>query len=78
MKSMTPYLNFDGNTREAMTFYQKCLAAQLDIQSFGDAGIPAPPGTEQRVMHARLTMVRDPVDRFGVQWMFNCELPAKG
>src|SRR5262249_38441405 len=53
MQAFLPYLNFDGNTREAMTFYQKCFGGQLDIQSFQDANIPSP-GNENRVMHARL------------------------
>lgn len=55
MKSIQPYLNFDGNAREAMTFYRECLGGTLDIQTFADAHIPTPPGAEQRVMHARLT-----------------------
>ena len=53
MKSFDPYLNFDGNTREAMEFYQKCLGAELTIQTFGEAKAPFP-GMEDRIMHARL------------------------
>lgn len=30
MKAIDCYLNFDGNAREAMTFYAKCLDAKLD------------------------------------------------
>jgi PhnB protein len=55
MKHITTYLNFDGETREAMTFYAQCLGAELSIQSFKDANIPAEPGNEDRVMHARLS-----------------------
>jgi PhnB protein len=55
MKSCQPYLNFDGNTREAMTFYHTCIGGQLDVQSFSDLKIPTPPGAENRVMHARIT-----------------------
>jgi len=134
MKAFNAYLNFDGNARDAMTFYQKCLGADLDLQPFGDIKAPGPPGSENRVMHARLTkgtavlMASDTMpgsqyvqgnnvfinidcdsvpeieklfeafgaggnvmmplqdtfwgarfgmltDKFGVQWMFNCELP---
>lgn len=53
MQGFLPYLNFDGNTREAMTFYHECFGGRLDIQSFEDANIPSP-GHENRVMHARL------------------------
>src|SRR5947207_4364116 len=55
MKAINPYLNFNGQTREAMTFYAKNLGAKLEIQSFKDAGVPAAPGDENRVMHAKLS-----------------------
>jgi PhnB protein len=54
MKAFQPYLNFDGKTREAMTFYHESLGGTLDIQSFKDAHAPAPPGAEDRILHARL------------------------
>ncbi len=54
MKAFIPYLNFDGNTREAMTFYQQCLGAELTVQTFGETGASFP-GAENRVMHARLS-----------------------
>ncbi|HEX6576411.1 MAG TPA: VOC family protein [Gemmatimonadaceae bacterium] len=53
MKAINAYLNFDGNTGEAMRFYAKCLDADLQIQTFKDAGMDAP-GAEDRVIHARL------------------------
>jgi len=55
MKAFQPYLNFDGNAREAMTFYHQCLGGQLDVQSFADAKMAGPLGSENRVMHARIT-----------------------
>lgn len=54
MKAFQPYLNFDGETREAMTFYHKALGGDLNIMSFADSGQQAPPGDENRVMHAKL------------------------
>ena len=55
MKALYGYLNFDGNTREAMEFYARCLRAELSIRSFKDAGVPGPPGSEDRIIHARLS-----------------------
>jgi len=55
MKAITNYLNFDGNTREAMTFYSQCLGTDLTVQTFKEAGIPGPPGSDDRVIHASLT-----------------------
>lgn len=133
MKSLAPYLNFDGNTREAMTFYQSCLGGQLNIQSFADVNMPGDPN---RTMHSNLVsgpvtimasdtmhdmnlnkgnnaylcidcetvdelerlfaslsaggQVQQPpqdtfwgarfgmlTDKYGVHWMFNCELPKQ-
>jgi PhnB protein len=50
MKSVTTYLNFDGNCREAMTFYAKCLEGELTL-------VPAnhPPEAKDLIMHARVT-----------------------
>ena len=52
MKAIIPYLNFDGKTREAMTFYARSLGAKLEIMTFKEAGVPGP--NEERVMHAKL------------------------
>jgi PhnB protein len=54
MKAINPYLNFDGQTRDAMTFYARCLDADLYLQSFKEAGMEMP-GAEDRVLHARLS-----------------------
>ena len=34
MKEINAYLIFNGNCREAMTFYQKCLGAELQLITF--------------------------------------------
>ena len=50
MKSLTAYLMFDGNLREAMTFYAKCLGAELMLSPMPEApGVPP----SDRIMHAR-------------------------
>jgi len=52
MKAINPYLNFDGRTREAMTFYAKALGAKLDIMTNKESGMAGP--GEDRIMHAKL------------------------
>ncbi len=55
MKEVVTYLNFDGNCREAMQFYAKCLGAELQMNPFSEVpGNPAPEAKD-RIMHARLT-----------------------
>ena len=68
----TPYLSFDGNTREAFAFYEKSLGAKVEtMMSYddmppmpaGDAGCPGgPPPTGQAIMHASLALrIRSPI-----------------
>ena len=55
MKEINAYLIFNGNCREAMTFYQKCLGADLQLITFGDMGGNAPPDSKDRIAHARIS-----------------------
>ncbi|HMM95788.1 VOC family protein [Phycicoccus sp.] len=49
---LTPYLNFPGTAREAMSFYQQVLGGDLDVMTFGQYGVEGP-GADG-VMHAHL------------------------
>jgi PhnB protein len=56
MKEINVYLIFNGNCREAMTFYQKCLGADVQMMPFSEMpGDKVPPEAKDRLMHARLT-----------------------
>lgn len=37
MITLSPYFSFNGNCREAMTFYQGCFGGTLSFQSIADA-----------------------------------------
>ncbi len=52
MKKIVTYLMFDGNCREAMTFYAAAFEAPLDMSTFGEMPDAKPEGAD-RVMHAR-------------------------
>lgn len=56
MARVNPYLSFNGNCREAMTFYKECLGGELSIMPFGGSpvaeGMPAE--LHDRVLHAML------------------------
>jgi PhnB protein len=135
MKGLITYLNFDGQTKEAITFYNKCFGGDLYLMPFGEIPGGCAPEAKDRTMHASISKngvsvlmasdsppgmpiqqgnncwvnvncesldeierlfvqmgeggaVRMPLDnqfwgarfgmltdRFGVQWMFNYELP---
>jgi len=36
MKEIITHLIFYGNCRDAMTFYQKCLVAELQVMTFAN------------------------------------------
>jgi PhnB protein len=50
--TLNPYLNFAGNAREAMEFYQQVLGGDLAVDTFAQFGAEGP-GSDG-VMHARL------------------------
>jgi PhnB protein len=50
-----PFLAFDGNCREAMTFYQKCFEAELLLLPFSEApGDFANSEPKDRILHSTL------------------------
>jgi PhnB protein len=57
MKDINIYLTFDGNCREAMKFYAKCLGGELQLMPFSEemCGGKVPEDAKDKIMHARLT-----------------------
>ncbi|MGQ7857684.1 VOC family protein [Pedobacter sp. WC2501] len=86
MASINSYLTFNGNCREAMTFYQKCLGGELTFETIGESVIvdKMPNSMKRSIMHAVLTkddlviMATDMVEERGlvkgnsVSMMLNC------
>jgi PhnB protein len=54
MKSISVYLNFDGNCRQAMEFYKKCLGGELYTMPFSQAPLDSPKEAKDRLIHAAL------------------------
>lgn len=50
---LNPYLNFDGNAREAVEFYQSVLGGELLVHTFGES-MPDAGDIADQVMHASL------------------------
>src|SRR4051812_35053029 len=58
MKEIVTYLNFDGNTLQAMEFYKKCFDADLRVMKFSEIPGDLPKevkDAKDRTMHARLS-----------------------
>jgi len=52
--TLSPYLNFMGQTRAAMQFYQSVLGGELKLQTFAEAGMPCSDEDKNKIIHADL------------------------
>ncbi len=54
---LVPYLNFNGQCREAMTFYQQCLGGELQLQKIAESPMAAqmPSEMSSQILHSSLT-----------------------
>lgn len=50
---LNPYINFDGDARAAMTFYESVFGGSLTLHTFGEMGGADQPGAD-KIMHAML------------------------
>ncbi|RZK51082.1 MAG: VOC family protein, partial [Pedobacter sp.] len=56
MANINSYLTFNGNCKEAMSFYQDCLGGELTFQSIGESpmGNNMPQIMANKILHAVL------------------------
>lgn len=50
---LNPYLNFNGNARQALEFYQSVFGGNLNVSTFADLGRKDSPDAD-RIMHGML------------------------
>lgn len=57
MTQINAYLNFNGQCREAMTFYQQCLGGELVLQKISESPMAARMPSEMgaKILHSSLT-----------------------
>jgi PhnB protein len=86
MTQINAYLIFNGNCREAMTFYQNCLGGELILQTIGESPLAEqmPSKLQNLIIHASLNngslvlMAADKMDKSRhvkgntVSLMLNC------
>ncbi len=51
---MNPYIEFSGNARQAMTYYQTVFGGKLSMQTFKDFQVSQNPADDHKIMHAQL------------------------
>lgn len=52
--TLTPYLYFNGQTKDAMEFYQSILGGELLMQKYSETGMPTSEETKDLIIHAYL------------------------
>ena len=80
MKNMlqtTPFLLFDGNCAEAMSFYQKCLGGDLSLTKLGDTPMKDhfPAEKHNKIINAHLE--NGAIDLSATDWMASPEFEPK-
>lgn len=59
----TTYLHFDGNCREAMSFYQQSFGGDLHLQPYPDQTGKPPTDPKAPLMHSQLSVSGEPLIR---------------
>lgn len=69
MLHCTPFLLFDGNCSQAMTFYQQCLGGELSLTKLADTPMKDqfPPEKHDRIINAQLKS--GAIDISATDWM---------
>lgn len=72
-----PFLLFDGNCAEAMTFYQSCLGGELTLIKLSDTPMKEqfPPEKHNRIIYAQLK--NNDIDFSATDWMASPRLEPK-
>jgi PhnB protein len=55
MKHVTSFIHFDGNCRQAMSFYQQCLGAELQLNPYPDTEGKPSSDSNAKIMHSQLS-----------------------
>lgn len=79
MLRSTPFLLFDGNCAEAMTFYHQCLGGELTLIRLGDTPMKDqfPPEKHNRLINAHLKS--GAIELSATDWMASPEFdPVQG
>ena len=78
MPNTTPFLLFEGQCAEAMTFYQKCFGGELTLIKLSDTPMKdqMPEELHDRITYAQLK--NGPIDISASDWLHPVRQPVKG
>lgn len=69
MLQTSPFILFDGNCKEAMSFYQECLGGELTLTKLADTPMKEqfPEEKDNRIIYGQLK--NDKIDLSATDWM---------
>ena len=78
MINLTPYLLFDGNCAEAMTFYRSCLGGELSLTKVNDSPMKdqVPPEHQDKIVNVHLKS--GAIEFSGSDWLHPTRRPKQG
>ena len=78
MTTLSTYILFDGNCRQAMDFYKSCFGGELAQTSVGESPMKNmfPEAMHQKIVNAKL--VAKNVDISASDWLHPGQTPVKG
>lgn len=83
--TVNPYLNFRGQARAAIEFYQSVFGGEVESSTFGEAGMPVDPAETDWIMHSQLAtadgiivMVSDAPSSMGTGDLHNGAISISG
>ncbi len=51
---LNPYINFDGQAREALEFYRSVFGGELTLSTYGESGMTQDAAQQDKIMHGQL------------------------
>jgi len=78
MIHLTPFLLFEGNCAEAMTFYQSCLGGDLTLTKVQDTPMKAYTPAEQHHKIAFAYLQSGAIEFSATDWMHPTRVPKQG
>jgi len=78
MLRLTPFLLFDGNCAEAMSFYQSCLGGDLTLLRLGDTPMKDGFAVEQHHKITYACLKSDRIEFSATDWLHPAQAPQRG
>ena len=76
--NLVPFLLFDGDCAEAMTFYQSCLGGELSITKVGETPMKGQMPLEQHHKVAFANLKSGLMELSGTDWLHPTRRPQQG